>query len=309
MLGRLAAFLCVIPFIAAIAIHFAVAIASSEPAHPVVTGHSQRLSASDLEISGDLKGFSAGSVRYLTREDLLTLPQVSYNVTDDSNFAGSTEISGVLLEDLIRAVAAAPNDDLVTAICDDQYEAHYPRSYLSAHHPLLVLKVNGQPPEQWPKAADGNDQEMGPYLISHRLFTPAFKVLAHQDEAQIPWGVVRLDFRNEKQVLGSIAPQGANSHTAAVQDGYRIAQQNCFRCHNMGSAGGLKARHPWLVLSAWATASPEYFSAYVRNPQSQNRQAQMYPNPGYDDATMKALVAYFQTFTSPSSSSREKEKP
>jgi cytochrome c1 len=53
------------------------------------------------------------------------------------------------------------------------------------------------------------------------------------------------------------------------------------------------------VLSAWATASPEYFAAYVRNPQSRNPQAQMPGNPGYDEATLGALIAYFKTFSGP----------
>jgi mono/diheme cytochrome c family protein len=88
-----------------------------------------------------------------------------------------------------------------------------------------------------------------------------------------------------------------------VQDGYRIAQQNCFRCHNMGREGGHKASRPWLVLSARASASPDYFAVYVRNPLAGNPDAQMSGNPAYDDATTRALVAYFETFTS-----QEKEK-
>jgi len=52
-----------------------------------------------------------------------------------------------------------------------------------------------------------------------------------------------------------------------------------------------------LVLSAWATASPEYFAAYVRDPQAKNPHAQMPGNSGYDDATISALIAYFQTFS------------
>jgi hypothetical protein len=55
------------------------------------------------------------------------------------------------------------------------------------------------------------------------------------------------------------------------------------------------AGHPWLVLSAWAASSPEYFAAYVRNPKAKNPHADMHGNPGYDDATSGALRAYFQT--------------
>jgi mono/diheme cytochrome c family protein len=235
----------------------------------------------------------------LTREDLLTLPQITYTVRGDTNFNGPTYVQGILLEDLIRALATHPDSDLAIAICDDQYHAHYPRAYLADHHPLLVMNVNGEPPERWPKSPEGDAQSMGPYMISHSEFKPSSKILAHQDEPQVPWGVVRLEFQNERTFFERIAPRGPNTSDAAVQAGYLIARQNCLRCHNAGSEGGQKARHPWLVLSAWATASPKYFAAYVRYPQAQNPQARMPPNPEYDDATLNALVAYFKTFSLP----------
>jgi len=266
----------------------------------------ERASPFDLELSGDLAGLAPGTTRYLTRDDLLTFPQVSYTVTDDANFTGPTQITGVLLEELIRKVAAAPESDMLVAICSDQYHANYPHAYIAEHHPLLVLKINEQPPPGWPKDPETHRYDMGPYLISHSKFSPAFKIFSQSDEAQIPWGVVRLEFRNEKTVLGAIAPHGPQAADERVQAGYRIAQQNCFRCHNMGQEGGMKAGHPWLALSAWAAASPKYFADYVRNPQSRNPRAQMPGNPGYDDATIGALTAYFKTF---SSSSEEKPSP
>jgi mono/diheme cytochrome c family protein len=81
-----------------------------------------------------------------------------------------------------------------------------------------------------------------------------------------------------------------------VQAGYRIAEQNCFRCHNMGGEGGEKSGRPWLVLAAWAAASPEYFSAYVRDPKKKSRHSEMPANRGYDDATIRAIRDYFATF-------------
>ena len=36
--------------------------------------------------------------RYITREQLLALPQVGYTVTNDANFDGPTQISGVELD-------------------------------------------------------------------------------------------------------------------------------------------------------------------------------------------------------------------
>jgi mono/diheme cytochrome c family protein len=259
--------------------------------------HQARVSASDLEVGGELAGVPAGTTRYITRDDLLALPQVSYTVTDDSNFAGPTRVSGVLLEELIRHLGAAPESDLLIAICDDLYRANYSRAYMLAHHPLLVLTVNGQPPVGWPKDSEGHGFDMGPYMISHPKFTPAFNILSHADEPQIPWGVVRLEFRDEKAVFGAIAPRGPHASDAQVQAGYLIAQQNCFRCHNLGSEGGQKAARTWQNLSAWATASPEYFAAYVRNPAAKNPHAQMPGSPAYDDSTLQALAAYFQTFS------------
>jgi mono/diheme cytochrome c family protein len=298
MRKRFTAVFCASIATAALALPFPFAAASSSTPSLISKAHSQRLAATDLAIGGDLAGLPAGSTRYLSRQDLLTLPQVTYTVTDDQNFAGPTEITGVLLEDLSRALAGNPAADLVIAICDDQYHAHYPRGYLAQHHPLLVLKVNGQGPERWPRDAEGHGREMGPYLISHRKFTPGIRILAHQDEPQIPWGVVGFEFRNEENFLGAIAPL-RNTSGSDVQAGYGIAQQNCLRCHNMGEAGGQKAGHPWLVLSAWATASPQHFAAYIRNPQRENPRAEMPPNPNYDDRTLQALIAYFQTFQSP----------
>jgi mono/diheme cytochrome c family protein len=200
---------------------------------------------------------------------------------------------------------------MVLAICDDQYRANYPQDYIAEHHPLLVLKVNGQPPGGWTKDAEGHGQSMGPYMITHPKFLPGFKVSAYGDEAQIPWGVVRIEFRDEKKVYGAIAPHGPHAADESVQHGYWIARQNCFRCHNNGDEGGTKAGRPWLVLSAWATASPVYFAAYVRNPQAKNAHAQMPGNPGYNDKIIEAITAYYQTFSSSSSSasSEPQQKP
>jgi mono/diheme cytochrome c family protein len=89
-----------------------------------------------------------------------------------------------------------------------------------------------------------------------------------------------------------------------VQDGFRIAQQNCFRCHNSGAEGGTKAQRPWTVLSTWATASPDYFKAYIRDPKSKNPKSQMQSFPNYDAATLNALTKYFQSFSNDGKSTK-----
>ncbi|MGC2330514.1 MAG: c-type cytochrome [Candidatus Acidiferrales bacterium] len=256
--------------------------------------HETRELPSDLELGGELAGLPPKTTRYVTRQDLLAMPQVSYTVTDDPNFKGlgPTRISGVSLEELAKRFGAA-NADMVVAICDDKYRANYPRDYRTAHRPLLVLKINGKGPAEWPQS-EGSD--MGPYLISHPKFTPRFKVLSHEEEMQIPWGVVRIDFRNEKQVFGAIEPRGPHANDAQVQDGYRIARENCFRCHDAGDKGGRKAGVTWTVISTIAAGAPDFFMAYVRNPKSNSPRAQMPANPEYDAATLRTIAAYFKTF-------------
>jgi mono/diheme cytochrome c family protein len=256
----------------------------------------KRTSASDLELDGDIPGATREQLkRYITREQLLALPQGSYTVTNDPNFRGSTQIAGVALEQLLLALTPNPESEMFVAICSDGYETHYTHDYVSAHHPVLVLKIDGKDPAEWPKFPESG-VDMGPYLISSPDFRPSFKILSHDDEPQIPWGVVRLEIRSEARAFDPIKPHGPVANTQAVQDGYRIAQQNCLRCHNNGYTGGTKAQRPWSVLATWATASPEFFAAYIHDPTSKNPKSQMPAFPNYDAATLDALTKYFQTF-------------
>jgi mono/diheme cytochrome c family protein len=276
---------------------FLVIVLAAASAHSFPTLHEKRLSPSDLEVSGALAGLPPDSVRYITRDDLLAMPQASFNASGDTNFTSSTKIRGVKLEDLARAMGASPASDMVVAICDDEYRANYPQAYLKAHHPVLVLEVNGKAPAGWPKDSQEHKYDMGPYMISNPKFSPSYKILSHTDEPQIPWGVVRIEFRDENSVFNAIAPRGPHAQDREVQNGFRIAMQNCFRCHNSGREGGQKSGVHWEVLSALALSSPKDFAAYIHAPVSRNPKAQMPAFPEYDAATLAALTSYFQSFS------------
>jgi len=270
-------------------------LAPSTQCFPVL--HEKRQLPSDLEVSGALAGLPPESTRYISRDELLAMPQTNFTVTNDTNFTGATEIRGVKLEDLVGALGVSVQSEMAVAICDDGYRANYPQDYLAAHHPVLVLEVNGKPPAGWPKDSAEHKYDMGPYMISNPKFTPSFKVLSHVDEAQIPWGVVRIEFRDEKIVFGAIAPRGAHAQDGDVQNGLRVAEQNCFRCHNAGREGGQKSGLSWPLLGTMAAKSPQDFTAYIHAPLTKNPSAQMPGNPQYDDATLAALTAYFRTFS------------
>ena len=95
-----------------------------------------------------------------------------------------------------------------------------------------------------PKAAAAPD---GPYLISQASFTPAFHILSHSDEPQVAYGVQELKFLRENEVLNALLPAGRYAADSSVMHGYRIAFQNCFRCHNEGSFSGRKASVNWVT--------------------------------------------------------------
>lgn len=269
--------------------------AHSDPPRPThIAWHANRQSVSDLEIGGALAGLPREQTRFVSFSELARLPQETDVVTDDAGLGKSVRIRGIALERLPRLLGAANGAGMLTARCSDGYAAHYPQAYLQAHHPVLVLWLDGKPSAQWRVLSNGDS--MGAYLVSHARYTPAFQVLSHKDEAQVPWGVVRVDFEPETVVYAPITPRGPHADDPAVQQGYAIARQNCFRCHDRGGEGGEKARRSWDVVARRAVTDPQYFDAYVRQPKRLNPASQMAASPGYDDQTLRALRAYFKPF-------------
>jgi hypothetical protein len=273
-----------------------VAESSAAPSSGRSLLQSARSSAGDLEVGGELAGLPKGTVRYVRYEDLLGLPLETYTVSDDTNFHGKAEIAGVALTTLAKLFGQAAHSDLIVAICYDKYRSNYPSDYLAAHHPILVLKINGQLRDKWPPSEYGG--KLGPYLISHPNFTPSFSVLSHKDEAQIPFGVTRLEFRTESVVFGAIRPDGRWVKDSPVWQGYQIARQDCYRCHSMNGEGGEMAARSWLILAAWAATDPTQFEHYIHNPKSIMSSAKMPVHSEYDERTLAALTAYFRTFIS-----------
>ncbi len=253
----------------------------------------ERSSPGDLEVGGAMAGVPRGATRYVRYDDLLQLPQKTYSVSDDTNFKGTTEISGIPLAAL--AGIFGQSADMIVAICYDKYRTNYPPDYLAVHRPLLVLRINGKERDHWPASEYGGS--MGPFLISHPFFKPSFKVLSHDDEPQIPFGVTRIEFRRAAQVFGAIRPPGDWPPDSPVGQGYIIARQDCFRCHNMGIQGGTMAGHSWLELAAIADSDGPRFRRIIHDPASVKPGAKMPAHSDYDEATLDALTAYFKTFS------------
>ncbi len=253
----------------------------------------KRSSPSDLQITG----VAPGTSRYISYEKLLTLPQATVTVIGDDNFVEmhreKVEVTGIYLDVLAKYLGAKPDSDLISAQCSDGYRTNYSRDYILAHRPILVLKIDGLPVKNW--VSQTHNEDLGTYFITHEVFTPSFDVLSVSETPQVPIDIVRLDFSSKRLVFGAIAPHGLFAPGDQVMDGYRIAEQHCFRCHNMGSHGGTKAKVTWQQLG-FDAATPAAFEAYLLNPKSNYHEASTQPGSRFDDATAKALQAYFQTF-------------
>jgi mono/diheme cytochrome c family protein len=259
---------------------------------------SERSAASDLEITGMAADITPGTVRYISFEQLLTLPQTTVTVRGDKNFRELRQqkltVTGVYLDDLEHSLGASPGSDLLTILCSDGYRATYNREYMKTHHPILALKIDGLPVETWVGRTQIEDP--GTYFVTHADFTPSFRILSFQEIPKIPEKVTRLEFGTSQQVYGAIEPHKKNASNLQVIEGFRIAQQHCYRCHNMGRYGGTKAGRSWQTLGNYAASSPSTFERYIRNPKSVDPNSAMPPNPTLDKSTAKALQAYFQTF-------------
>lgn len=253
----------------------------------------QRSSPQDLEIGGALPGGGPGTPRFLRYEDLSRLPQVTFTVRDDANFPAPVRLSGVPLDELLRALGLSGHNLLVAAICSDGYEGHYTAEYRAAHHPFLVLRIAGKDPSHWPPSPEG--ERFGPWLISHPFFPP-YRDPARDDHPQIPFGVVRLQFFNQDAALHWLRPPGARAPSAATLLGDRLAFQNCLRCHRKDAIGGTKSPYTWSQLARIAQGNPTGFGRWVIRPNAVNPEALMPANPEYGPSAIAALTAYFRSF-------------
>ncbi len=277
-----------IPLLAGAALAYAAALAGPTTPKPIL--YPTRQSDSDLQVTGLIQG-QHGFLRYA---DLLHLPQTRVTITDNPDYPGTLHVAGVSFETLSHALGAAPQADLLEADCADRYRAHFPAEYIAQHHPILVLTIDNKPLTRWAKEARQYDPS--PYVVMYPHFVPAFQVLAHRDQQQLPDNVVSLRFTTQASTFGPLAPRGNFAPNSPEQADFTIARQNCLRCHFLRSAGGTKSGVGWAQIAVWAREQPRFFAAWVHDPTRIEPHSRMPANPTYDQPTLAALTAYFRTF-------------
>ena len=259
--------------------------------------HNTRQSSQDLEVTGLLRDLPAGQSAYIRYADLLALPQSKATIDDNPDYKGQLHISGVSFETLASALGVLPQSDLVDALCTDRYRSHFPAEYIAQHHPILVLTIDRKPLAAWSAATHQYDPS--PYVVMYPHFIPSFKVLAHQDQPQLPDNLIRLNFTTQAATFNPLAPRGTFAPNSPELQGFAIAKQNCLRCHFLSNSGGTKSGRTWQSLGTWAREQPAFFQSYVSNPAKLEPHAHMPANPTYDQPTLAALTTYFRTFSAP----------
>ena len=210
--------------------------AATASGQAALTPNLTRTRADDLELTGLVPNLPPGRSAFVSYAQLAGLPQTTVRVDNDPNFPHPVRVTGVLLETLTRALRLPPGADLVDALCTDRYRAHYPGSYMAEHHPLLGLKIEGVSAAAWARRT--GEYDPSPYFITYAHFVPSFRVLTHDDEAQVPSNIIRLNVTTIRATFDRLRP---DPDSAEAEEGFTIAKQNCLRCHFLGASGGTKS--------------------------------------------------------------------
>ena len=104
----------------------------------------------DLEvITLDLQGNPAKTV-YYSHDQLLKLPTVTVKTERDSNTNTPATYTGLYIRDLFEAFGADASFDVIGTNSLDHYKQYYDRDYIANHRPILLLKFDGNLPDEWP---------------------------------------------------------------------------------------------------------------------------------------------------------------
>ncbi|HZZ18769.1 MAG TPA: cytochrome c [Opitutaceae bacterium] len=253
--------------------------------------HGERASPFDLEIKGTLSGVPQGASRYVRWEDIRALP--SSKVTLDGEFLKGPEVlTVVFLSDLLGALPATSQTNLVLATCDDGYVGIYTADFISRYRPFLVLEIDGKGPQDWPPK--GLDFNPAPYVItvSAELVPDVVKFM--DIEHKKPWAVTTIEVANYgAKFMGFYSGKWA-ALSPSAKAGREIWVNSCASCHGgpEGTFGGAKAQRPFQVLAAYAAFDRPFFVKYVRDPKSLVASAKMEAHPHYTDANFADLIAF-----------------
>ncbi len=182
----------------------------------------------DLKISAGLKGQSSDAPRYVTWEDINTLPTEVLELEGEF-VAGLQAVKVVFLDELWSALPVTEGADMMLAYCADNYFSIYRDEFITKWRPFLVLAIDGNGPDKWPPP--GLSFNPGPYVIS-----VADEVVAGADSLldvghKKPWGVNEIRFETESEVLAPAFAMKRQQLSASGEHGRELWINSCSSCH------------------------------------------------------------------------------
>lgn len=258
---------------------------------PAIELHPERVSPQDLEIRGKLAGVPAEESRFVRWSELRSLPTSTLTLPRAFGLA-TPQLTVLFLSDLWAALPRSPTADTLLAICQDGYASVYPRDFITAYRPFLVLEINGIGPAGWPPPGVKNN--FGPYVISIAAeVVPAVAQLLDGAHKR-PWGAVTLEIANFSERFADAYRGKWAEISPRAALGRDLWINSCASCHRGPGKmfGGTKSDRPFEALVALAIGDAGYFRQYVREPKSKVPAATMEPHPHYTDEQLAALIAF-----------------
>lgn len=250
-----------------------------------------RVSPQDLEIRGKVAGVPAGESRFVRWSELRSLQTSTLTLPRAFGLA-APQLTLLFLSDLWTALPHSSTADTMLAICQDGYASVYPRDFITAYRPFLVLEINGQGPADWPPP--GVKHNFGPYVITIAAeVVPAVAELLDGAHKR-PWGAVTIEFTTFAERFADAYRGKWADISPRAATGRDLWINSCASCHRGPGQmfGGTKSDRPFEALAALAFGDADYFRQYVRDPKSKVPGATMEPHPHYTDQQLAALIAF-----------------
>ena len=191
---------------------------------------------------------------------------VTVKTDRDPNTNAPATYTGVYISGLFEAFGADASLDVIGANCSDGRKQYYDRDYLAKHRPILLLKFDGNLPDDWPLGENGT--AFGPYCVVHESFTPVEKIYGYVEKPRSSHAVVSLELTSYSQSLGRFTPKESENNPEILK-GQKIAVGSCSSCHNIGNVGG-QMGIPWSFLATTAVTDKDNFRKKVIDPKSLN---------------------------------------
>ncbi|MEM7790271.1 MAG: cytochrome c [Verrucomicrobiota bacterium] len=249
-----------------------------------------------FQIGGAFQATSNGEIGYLTLDMMLAHKDVTTVVEPFIENGREAELTILPFKSIMKDLPLKAGYDAIIIRCRDGWINYYTEAILEKFEPFVVLLIDGEPPSSWPIDEEMRDH-LFPFYIHISLLTHADFYLDREYGMMNPSAAVEFEAVKFNEFFGPLfeEPYASLREGSKAYEGRKRYLNNCMACHKgPGDVGGIKSERPFQVLKAHARYNPDFFKAYVRNPQQVNPVSKMVPHPHFDDDELQALIEFLK---------------